>query len=70
MEISRNIITLYLLDEDILKLNNNILSSIKSSYSIYLKKNVDRYIRALKELQDLGLIKKIKIGRNVSYKKN
>jgi hypothetical protein len=53
MEISRNIITLYLLDEDILKLNNNILSSIKSSYSIYLKKNVDRYIRALKELQDL-----------------
>ena len=53
MEISRNIITLYLLDEDILKINNNILSSIKSSYSIYLKKNVDRYIRALKELQDL-----------------
>lgn len=53
MEISRNIITLYLLDEDILRINNNILSSIKSSYSIYLKKNVDRYIRALKELQDL-----------------
>jgi len=53
MEISRNIITLYLLDEDILKISNNILSSIKSSYSIYLKKNVDRYIRALKELQDL-----------------
>ena len=53
MEISRNTITLYSLDDNILKVKDNILSSIKSSYGLYLKKNVDSYIKTLKELQEL-----------------
>jgi len=40
-------------DDNILKVKDNILSSIKSSYGLYLKKNVDSYIKTLKELQEL-----------------
>jgi len=39
----RNILSIYL-DKDIVNIDDNILSSIKSSYNTYLKENVERYI--------------------------
>lgn len=53
LEISRNIMSLYYVDNESLKTNNDVLNSIKSSYSLYLKKNIDRYMKIIKESQDL-----------------
>ncbi|RGY62438.1 hypothetical protein DXA30_12390 [Fusobacterium ulcerans] len=53
MEVSRNVITLYSLEDNLLKLNLNVIYSIKSAYEIYLKKNVDRYIKVLGEISIL-----------------
>ena len=53
IEVSRNILSLYCIDNNILEINNSILNSIKSNYSIYLKRNVDRYMKVIKGGQDL-----------------
>ena len=53
MEISRNIFTLYSKSNDLSDLKSSILYSIKSTYEIYLQKNVDRYIKVLGEISIL-----------------
>lgn len=53
IDVSRNVITLYSVEDSLLKLNMNIIYSIKSAYKIYLKKNVDRYIKILGEISIL-----------------
>ncbi len=53
VEVSRNILSLYCINNNILEINDNILNSIKSNYSIYLKRNVDRYMKVIKGGQDL-----------------
>ena len=53
IEVSRNILSLYCIDNNILEINNSILNSIKSNYSIYLKRNVDRYMKVIKDGQSL-----------------
>lgn len=53
VEVSRNILSLYCINNNILEINDNILNSIKSNYSIYLKRNVDRYMKIIKGGQDL-----------------
>src|SRR3712207_2492214 len=53
IEVSRNILSLYCIDNNILETNSNVLNSIKSNYSIYLKRNVDRYMKVIKDGQDL-----------------
>lgn len=40
----RNILTIHIKDNDILKVDESIINSIKSSYKTYLKENVSKYI--------------------------
>lgn len=53
MEISRNIITLYICNDDLLDIDEKVVPSIKSGYEIYLKKNVDRYITVLDNISSI-----------------
>lgn len=51
--LSRNIISLQCSNtQDVLSLNDSILGSIKSGYSIYLKENVERYIEVKNKTTD------------------
>lgn len=47
----RNILSIYL-EEDITKLDKNILVSIKSAYKIYLKENVGKYLEIRNKIFD------------------
>jgi hypothetical protein len=47
----RNILSIYL-EDDITKLDKNVLLSIKSAYKTYLKENVDRYIEIRNKIFD------------------
>jgi len=50
IEMVRNIITLHLQSDNILDIEEEVLSSIKSGYKIYLKENVDNYIDVLNQV--------------------
>lgn len=43
--IARNMISLYINDNNLLALEKNTLDSIKSSYEIYLKENINKYLQ-------------------------
>lgn len=53
MEVSRNILSLYHINNNILNINDDVINSIKSNYSLYLKKNVDRYMKVIQNGQEL-----------------
>ncbi|MGG2466820.1 hypothetical protein ACOV1W_03735 [Paraclostridium bifermentans] len=69
--IVRNIISISAKDESILSINSNLLPSIKSSHSIYLRENVEKYLEVKQEVTDgiFDLMKNISsitdtIGKN------
>ena len=50
--LARNIITLHIKNNNLFEISNNILSSIKSGYKIYLKQNVKQYIEVKNKISD------------------
>ena len=50
MGIARNVITLFVNGNDLFSINEKILPSIKSSFDIYLKENVDKYVEILNQV--------------------
>lgn len=52
LELARNIITLHVIGNDFTNIHGNILDSIKSSYNIYLKENIKKYIDIKHKITD------------------
>ncbi len=74
LNISRNILSLNL-DQNFLKLDQNIFEAIKSNYRIYQKENVEKYLSVRKEISELLITLQGEINSIVSsfiddFKKN
>lgn len=54
--LARNIISLYIRENDITKLSSGVLKSIESGYDIYLKENVKQYIEIKNKISEFLLL--------------
>ncbi|NIB44447.1 hypothetical protein HBA55_32970 [Pseudomaricurvus alkylphenolicus] len=64
--LARNVVTLHILNEDLLQLESDTLTSIESGFQIYLKENVKQYIEIKNKLSEFIQLSSDKAANIVS----